>query len=86
MSSQGPAGYTGYNNGPTRDSSDWTRELKEKRRYYSYSTKNTGNKVTSPDWIKYSNSFKLVYDHGKLDCGGCTGNAFSGVNSIVGGS
>jgi hypothetical protein len=86
MSSQGPAGYTGYNYGPTMDSSDWTRQLKEKREYYSYSTKNTGNKNTQDPWMKYGNDFKLVYDHGKLACGGCTGNAFGGANSKVGGS
>ena len=86
MSSQGPAGLTGYTGAPTRDSSDWTRELKEKRRYYSYSTKNTGNKNTSPPWMKFGNGFKLIYDHGKLECGGCTGNAFSGTNSVVGGT
>ena len=84
MSSQGPAGYTGYNNGPTRDSGDWTRELKEKRNYYSYSTKNTGNTDTSPAWMKFGNDFKIVYDHGKLECGGCTGNAFGGANATVG--
>lgn len=86
MSSQGPAGYTGYTGMPTRDSSDWTRELKEKRKYYSYSTKNTGNKDTNPPWMKFGNDFKLVYDHGKLECGGCTGNSFVGTNSRVGGT
>jgi hypothetical protein len=86
MSSQGPAGYTGYNYGPTRDSGDWTRQLKEKREYYSYSTKNTGNKNTSPEWIKFGNDFKLIYDRGKLACGGCTGAAFIGTNSKVGGT
>jgi|UniRef100_A0A6C0DRH2 hypothetical protein len=86
MSSQGPAGYTGYNYGPTRDSSDWTRQLKEKREYYSYSTKNTGNKDTEDPWIKFGNDFKLEYNYGKLACGGCTGNAFGGGNSKVGGS
>jgi len=86
MSSQGPAGYTGYTNGPTRDSSDWTRQLKQKREYYSYSTKNTGNTDTSPPWIKFGNDFKLIYDHGKLACAGCTGAAFIGTNAKVGGS
>jgi hypothetical protein len=86
MSSQGPAGFTGYINSPTRDSSDWTRELKEKRKYYSYSTKNTGNKNTSPPWMKFGNDFKLMYNNGKYECGGCTGNAFGGTNSIVGGT
>jgi hypothetical protein len=79
MSSQGSAGRTGYTGTPTRDSSDWTRELKEKRAYYSYSTNNAGNKDTSPEWMKFGNDFKLVYNHGKLECGGCTGSAFSGV-------
>jgi hypothetical protein len=86
MSSQGPAGITGSTYGPTRDSQDWTRLLKEKRAYYSYSTKNAGNKNTSPEWMKFGNDFKLVYDHGKQGCTGSGGNIFGGINSKVGGS
>lgn len=86
MSSQGSAGRTGYTGAPTRDSSDWTRELKEKRAYYSYSTQTSGNKDTQDPWMKFGNDFKLVYDHGKLECGGCTGNAFGGAGATVGGS
>jgi hypothetical protein len=85
MSSQGPAGQTGYNYGPTRDAQDWTRKLKEKRAYYAYSTQTTGNKNTEDPWFKFANGFKVTYDYGKLACNGCTGNAFGGVNSKVGG-
>jgi hypothetical protein len=79
MSSQASAGATGYTYPLTRDAQDWTRQLKEKREYYSYSTNNTGNTNTQDPWMKYGNDFKLVYDHGKLACGECTGNAFSSI-------
>jgi hypothetical protein len=86
MSSQGPAELTGYNYGPTRDAQDWTRQLKEKRAYYSYSTQTNGNKDTENPWIKFANGFKVTYNYGKLACGVCNGNAFEGTNSTVGGS
>ena len=77
-------GY-GYDTDVTRDASDWTRRLKEQRKYYSYSTQNTGNKATGGDpWFKYGNQFRLSYLTGKFKCGSCTGAAFN--SGVVGGS
>jgi len=59
-------GYA-YDNDVVRDASDWTRQLKEKRRYYSYSTQNTGNKATGGDpWFKYGNQFRYTYLFGSV--------------------
>lgn len=77
-------GYA-YDTDVLRDASDWTRQLKEKRKYYSYSTQNTGNKATGGDpWFKYGNQFRLSYLTGKFKCGSCDGAAFN--SGVVGGS
>lgn len=67
-----------------RDASDWIRQLKEKRAYYSYSTKNTGNKNTSDPWLKYGNQFRLTYAFGKFKCETCNANAI--VPAVIGSS
>lgn len=71
------AGYV-YDQDVLRDSSDWTRQLREKRSYNSYSTTNTGNKDTGGDpWFKYGNQFRLSYSYGKFMCEPlCGGNPF----------
>lgn len=76
-------GYA-YDADVLRDASDWTRQLKEKRRYYSYSTNNTGNKSTTDPWIKYGTQFRLTYLYGKFKCGSCSGAAFA--SGVVGGA
>ena len=86
MSSQGDPGLTGYTYQPTRDASDRTREIKEAIQYKTLKSSYTGNKNTEPIWMQYGNQFKLTYDFGKLECTGCTGNAFGGTNATVGGS
>lgn len=86
MSSQGDRGLTGYTYGVTRDASDRTRAIKEAIQYKTQKSSYSGNKNTEPIWIKYGNQFKLTYDFGKLECNGCTGNAFGGTNATVGGS
>lgn len=74
-----------YDEQVLRDASDWTRQLKEKRAYYSYSTNNTGNKNTgSEPWIKYGTQFRLTYLFGKFKCGSCDGAAFA--SGVVGGA
>jgi len=77
------AGYA-YDADSLRDASDWTRQLKEKRSYYSYSTQNTGNKATTDPWLKYGTGFRLTYLYGKFKCGSCDGAAFN--SGVVGGS
>jgi len=70
-----------------RDASDWTRQLKEKRKYYSYRSQNTGNKNTSPPEMKFTNSFRITYLTGKFKCGSCSGGAYNGgANGVVGGA
>ena len=86
MSSQGDAGITGYNYQPSRDASDRTRQIKEAMQYKMLNSSYTGNKDTEPIWMKYGNEFKLTYNFGKLNCTGCTGNAFGSTNATVGGS
>jgi hypothetical protein len=73
-------GYA-YNDNSLRDASDWTRQLKEKRAYISYSSYNADNKNTgSEPWIKYGNQFRYTYLFGRFKCGACNGVAFaSGV-------
>jgi hypothetical protein len=80
-------GYA-YDQDVLRDASDWTRQLKEKRAYRSYSSNNTGNKNTgSEPWIKYGNQFRYTYLFGKFKCLSCTGAAFNGgANGVVGGA
>lgn len=81
------AGYA-YDADVLRDASDWTRRLKEQRKYYSYSTQNTGSKITGGDpWFKYGNQFRLTYLYGKFKCGSCPAAAFNGgPNGVVGGA
>jgi len=86
MSSQGDPGLTGYAYQPTRDASDRTRQIKEAVQYKTFNSSYTGNKNTEPIWMKYGNQFKVTYDFGKLECTGCTGNAFGGSDATVGGS
>jgi hypothetical protein len=86
MSSQGDAGLTGYTYQPTRDASDRTRQIKEALQYKTLNSSYAGNTGTEPIWMKYGNQFKVTYDFGKLQCTGCTGNAFSGSDATVGGS
>lgn len=77
-------GYA-YDADVLRDASDWTTQLKQRRKYYSYSTQNTGNKNTGGDpWFKYGNQFRLTYAFGKFKCGSCTGNAI--VPAVIGSS
>lgn len=77
-------GYA-YDQDVIQDASDWTRQLKEKRTYYSYSTNNTGNKNTgSEPWFKYGNQFRYTYLFGKFKCGSCNGVAFA--SGVVGGA
>jgi hypothetical protein len=76
-------GYA-YDADVLRDASDWTRQLKEKRRYYAYSTQTNGNKNTTDPWIKYGTQFRLTYLYGKFKCGSCSGAAFA--SGVVGGA
>lgn len=84
MSSQGPTGPVGYVYPLLRDAQDWTRQLKERRLYTSYSD---GLKDMSPPWLKFGNDIRLSYNQGRFSCagvtGGCTGGAFSGVIPLV---
>jgi hypothetical protein len=78
------SGYA-YDADVLRDASDWTRQIKEKRAHRSYSTLNTGNKVTGGDpWFKYGNQFRLTYAFGKFKCDSCTANAI--VPAVIGSS
>jgi hypothetical protein len=74
-----------YDADSLRDASDWIRQLKERRSYYSYSTQTTGNKnVGAEPWFKYGNQFRYTYLFGKHKCGSCNGAAFA--SGSVGGS
>jgi photosystem II stability/assembly factor-like uncharacterized protein len=70
-------GYA-YDADSNRDASDWTKQLKEKRIYYSYTDNNFDNKKTTDPWFKYGNEFRLSYLAGRFKCDTCTGNAFGG--------
>jgi hypothetical protein len=82
MSSQGTPGQTGYSYPITRDSSDWTRQLKQQRLYTAYSTPDgMDNTDMSPPWLKFGNDIRLSFNQGKFSCvgpTGCTAGAFSG--------
>jgi hypothetical protein len=83
MSSQGPTGAAGYTYALTRDAQDWTKQLKERRLYASYSD---GLKDMSPSWLKFGNDIRLSFNQGRLSClgpTGCQGDAFSGVVPLV---
>lgn len=78
------AGYA-YDPDVMRDSSDWTRRLRERSIFISQNSISTGDKTTNTDpWYKYGNDFRLQYDFGRFKCQGTTvcANAFSG--SVLG--
>ncbi len=56
-----------------RDSSDWTRYVKEQRVY-----KSEKPLQTEDPWIPYGNAYRLTFLNGKFKCGSCPGNAFGG--------
>lgn len=76
-SSQGPnsdsvSGYS-FDTDSIRDSSDWTRYVKEQRVF------KTGKALQTEDpWIPYGNAYRLTFLNGKFKCGLCPGNAFGG--------
>lgn len=86
-------GYA-FDGDSNRDASDWTRQLKQRRVYNSYTSSTPGNKNTTNPWLKYGNQFRLTYVFGKqlritntfgrISCGLCNGNAFT--NAVVGGA
>jgi hypothetical protein len=91
MSSQSvnTTSYSGYqasatlNYIPTRDSSDYTRMIRERVTYNEFKTGTTitpGN--TEDPWLRYANGFRISYLFGRLKCETCTGNAFSGNTPI----
>lgn len=56
-----------------RDSSDWTRYVKEQRVF------KTGKALQTEDpWIPYGNAYRLTFLTGKFKCGSCPANAFGG--------
>lgn len=76
---------------PTRDSSDYTRMIRERITYNEFKGSSPiapGN--TENPWIPYGNAFRISYLFGKLKCGVCTsgsppyvnGNAFAGNGPI----
>jgi hypothetical protein len=87
--------YSGYQASATlnytspRDSSDYTRMIRERIRYNTYKTGTVippGNAECVS--IAHTNSFRLSYLFGKLKCGVCAGNAIYGngpyVNNVGG--
>ncbi len=92
MSSQSvnTTSYSGYqasatlNYIPTRDSSDYTRMIRERAIYNEFKSGTPiapGN--TENPWLRYANGFRISYLFGRLKCGSCDpetdeGNAFSG--------
>ena len=87
--------YSGYqasaalNYIPTRDSSDYTRMIRERGDYNAYKSGTTILPGTSEHvWIAYGNGFRLSYLQGKLKCASCTANAIYGngpyVNNVGG--
>jgi hypothetical protein len=80
-----PPGYT-FSTNSIRDSSDWIRQVRERRKFANYKSASTDNKQTEPVWLKYGNQFRLSYLYGKLKCTTCNGVAFVGSNAVVGGS
>lgn len=63
---------------PLRDSSDLTRQIREKIIY----RENKASSVVQPGhsehkWLTYGNQFRLSYLYGKLKCGDCSGGAFN---------
>ena len=91
MSSQSvnTTSYSGYQGSaalnyiPTRDSSDYTRMIRERATYNEFKSGNPitpGN--TEDPWLRYANGFRISYLFGRLKCGACSGNAFSGNTPI----
>jgi hypothetical protein len=94
-SSQGAASGTGtgqittgyiYYPATLRDSSDWTRSLKEKIVYTEYSV--TPPFTSTPPWLTRGNGFRLTYLFGQFKCNAntisnCTGDAFGGSAAAV---
>lgn len=87
--------YSGYQGSaalnyiPTRDSSDYTRMIRERGDYNAYKSGTTIRPGTSEHvWITYGNGFRLSYLQGKLKCASCTANAIYGngpyVNNVGG--
>lgn len=81
--------YSGYqasaalNYVPTRDSSDYTRMIREQATYNEFKSGTTispGN--TEDPWLRYANGFRISYLFGRLKCTACSGNAFSGNTPI----
>ena len=70
--SQIPRDYT-FSRVSIRDSSDWTRYVKEQRVFKA------GKALQTEDpWIPYGNAYRLTFLNGKFKCGSCPGNAFGG--------
>lgn len=75
-----------YKNVNVRDSSDYTRRIREQISYVEFYKKTSAPAVNNPispgntenPWIPYGNQFRLSYLFGKLKCTTCTGNAFVG--------
>jgi hypothetical protein len=86
MSSQGAntarlsTGYA-YNSSSVRDSSDITRQIRERVQYNQLKSGTTITGVTRDVWIPYGNQFRLSYLYGKYKCSACTGNTF-GLNGV----
>jgi hypothetical protein len=74
---------------PTRDSSDFTRMIRER---IAYNEGKTGSVVRPGNaehiWLASNNSFRLTYLYGKLKCTSCSGNALYGngpyINNVGG--
>lgn len=70
---------------PTRDSSDYTRMIRERIRYNEFKTGNSiapGN--TENPWVPYGNAFRLSYLYGKLKCGACNSGTGGTVFNLNG--
>ncbi len=70
--SQIPRGYD-FSKVTIRDSSDWTRYVKESKVF-----KAPKPLQTEDPWIPYGNAYRLTFLNGKFKCGSCSGNAFGG--------
>jgi hypothetical protein len=74
---------------PTRDSSDYTRMIRERIRFNTYKS---GTSISPGNAecisLAHTNSFRISYLYGKLKCASCSGNALYGngpyVNNVGG--
>ena len=67
----------GYSIPFTRDSSDYTRTVRERITYVENKPSTAvANKTNESSWLYYGNGFRLSYLYGKTKCTSCTGNAF----------